>query len=148
VTGKRDGLAGSVQARIGALGAGTEWFNPWRTIAEQEDAPAAMPEMQVVLQGVFERRRFLHLLRYFIVFEDEGAGKLVKKLAGYHQFHAVNAAAEEALRASHTVGSDKVREILGRYESGLHHGGAPGDRRVGVVWHTQDSSAGSNLWRK
>ena len=62
-----------VQARIGSLGAGKEWFKPWRTITGREDAPAQQPELQVVLEGVFEQRRFLDLLRYFIVFEDSAA---------------------------------------------------------------------------
>src|SRR5437667_1834744 len=93
-----------VQARIGSLGAGKEWFKPWRTITGNEDASARLSELQVVLEGVFEKRRFLDLLRYFIVFEDaaadRGAGKLIKKMAGYHQFHAVNVAVEQTLRAA------------------------------------------------
>src|SRR6185295_1203403 len=100
-----------VQARIGSLGSGKEWFKPWRTITGREDAPSHLPELEVVLVGVFERRRFLDLLRYFIVFEDSaaaggGGGKLVKKMAGYHQFHAVNAAVEETLRATSFVGAE------------------------------------------
>ncbi len=59
-----------------------------------------MAELQVVLEGVFEKRRFLDLVRHFIVFEDAGGGKLTKKMAGYHQFHAVNVAVEETLRAA------------------------------------------------
>ena len=126
-------ISDGVQARIGSLGAGKEWFKPWRTIGGREDAPATMPQLQVVLEGVFERKRFLDLLRHFIVFEDEGAGKLVKKMAGYHQFHAVNAAVEETLRAL----DGRVAE--GRFSAGEQPGGDPGDRRVGVVWHTQGS---------
>jgi type I restriction enzyme R subunit len=132
-----------VQARIGALGAGKEWFKPWRTIAGREDASARLSELQVVLEGVFEKRRFLDLLRYFIVFEDSAAdasgGTLIKKMAGYHQFHAVNAAIEETLRAAQAVARDRVAEPTGRYEAGQRPGGDPGDRRVGVVWHTQGS---------
>ena len=75
-----------VQARIGTLGAGREWFKPWRTITGREDAAAKLAELQVVLKGVFEPRRFLDLLKYFIVFEDASAdgsgGNLVKKMAG------------------------------------------------------------------
>ena len=93
-------ISDGVQARIGALGAGREWFKPWRTITGGEDAAAALAELQVVLEGVFDKRRFLDLLRFFIVFEDEGAGKLTKKMAGYHQFHAVNVAVDETLRAA------------------------------------------------
>ena len=61
---------------------------------------ATLPELQVLLEGVFEQRRFLDLVRHFIVFEDAGGGKLAKKMAGYHQFHAVNEAVEETLRAA------------------------------------------------
>ncbi len=131
-------VSDGVQARIGALGAGKEWFKPWRTIAGREDAPTKLTQLQVLLEGVFEKRRFLDLLRHFIVFEDLGGGKLIKKMAGYHQFHAVNAAVEETLRAA-TPPPDAVRELPGYYESGLRPGGDPGDRRVGVVWHTQGS---------
>jgi type I restriction enzyme R subunit len=87
------------QARVGSLGAGKEWFKPWRTITGRDDV-LGLAELQVVLEGVFEKRRFLDLVRYFIVFEDEGGGKLTKKMAGYHQFHAVNVALEETLRAA------------------------------------------------
>ncbi len=129
-----------VQARIGSLGAGKEWFKPWRTITGREDASPQQPELQVLLEGVFEQRRFLDLLRHFIVFEESaategGGGMLVKKMAGYHQFHAVNAAVEETLRAAQSM----VAETLGRYEAGKRPGGEPGDRRVGVIWHTQGS---------
>ncbi|MCR4310366.1 MAG: type I restriction endonuclease subunit R [Deltaproteobacteria bacterium] len=131
-------VSDGVQARIGTLGAGKEWFKPWRTITGREDAPAKLTQLKVLLEGVFEKRRFLYLLRHFIVFEDLGGGKLVKKMAGYHQFHAVNAAVEETLRAS-IPAVDVLRELEGHYESGLRPGGDPGDRRVGVVWHTQGS---------
>ena len=130
-------VSDGTEARIGVLGAGKEWFKPWRTIDGRGDAPKGMPQLQVVLEGVFERRRFLDLIRYFIVFEDEGGGKLTKKMAGYHQFHAVNFAVEQTLRAA--VGPRRQREPQGRYESGRQPGGEPGDRRVGVVWHTQGS---------
>jgi type I restriction enzyme R subunit len=131
-------VSDGTDARIGVLGAGKEWFKPWRTIDGRADAPKGMPELQVVLEGVFDKRRFLDLVRYFIVFEDMGGGLLTKKMAGYHQFHAVNFAVEQTLRAA---GRKRVRagEPEGRYESGRNPGGEPGDRRVGVVWHTQGS---------
>jgi type I restriction enzyme R subunit len=128
-----------VQARIGALGASREWFKPWRTITGREDAPPSMPELQVVLEGVFDKRRFLDLVRYFTVFEDMGGGSLLKKMAGYHQFHAVNVAVEETLRAARGPAELGTGELRGRYEAGRRPGGRPGDRRVGVVWHTQGS---------
>jgi type I restriction enzyme R subunit len=126
-----------VQARIGTLGAGSEWFKPWRTIGGRGDADSRLTELQVVLEGVFEKRRFLDLVRHFIVFEDYGPGELVKKMAGYHQFHAVNVAVEETLRASKAIVEDRRRE--GHLSAAERPGGAPGDRRVGVVWHTQGS---------
>jgi type I restriction enzyme R subunit len=133
-------VSDGMEARIGAVGAGKEWFKPWRTITGYENAPAKLTELQVVLEGVFEKRRFLELLRYFIVFEDDGSGKIIKKMAGYHQFHAVNVAVEETLRAAQIGTARKdIKEEPGRWEAGLKPGGEPGDRRVGVVWHTQGS---------
>lgn len=131
-------VSDGVEARIGVVGAGKEWFKPWRTITGRDDASSKLAELQVVLEGVFDKRRFLDLLRYFIVFEDEGGGKLVKKMAGYHQYHAVNAAVDETLRAAQ-LGKLRAAETPGRYEAGNKPGGEPGDRRVGVVWHTQGS---------
>ena len=137
-------VSDGVQARVGSLGAGKEWFKPWRTISGREDASAKLSELQVVLEGVFEKRRLLDLLRYFIVFEDSaadgGGGTLIKKMAGYHQFHAVNVAVEETLRAAAGgVAQPGAAQPMGKYEAGQRPGGDRGDRRVGVVWHTQGS---------
>jgi len=105
-----------IEARAGTLTADWEWFLPWRTIAGDDLAPKGLPELEVLIKGIFEKQRFLELLRYFIVFEVDGA-EILKKMAGYHQFHAVNKAVECTLQAA-----------------------APhGDKRVGVVWHTQGS---------
>ena len=127
------------EARLGTLTAGWEWFKPWRTVTGQTLADRHMSELQVMLQGVFEPSRFLAMLRDFIVFEDDG-GALAKKMAGYHQFHAVRVAVEETLRAAELLGA---AEPIGRYEAGRRPGGDPGDRRIGVVWHTQ--GAGKSL---
>lgn len=130
------------QARIGSIGAGREWFKPWRTITGRDEA-IKLAELQVVLEGVFEHRRFLDLIRYFVVFEALEGGKLVKKMAGYHQFHAVNVALEETLRAAIPAESwhksQGFTDEEGRYDAGPMAGGEDGDRRVGVVWHTQGS---------
>jgi type I site-specific restriction-modification system R (restriction) subunit len=73
-------------------------------------------------------------------FEDDGSGALVKKMAGYHQFHAVQVAVTETLRAAGLRReADRVAEVTGSYEAGGRPGGKPGDRRIGVVWHTQGS---------
>ena len=128
-----DGLA----ARIGTLTAGKEWFKPWRTITGESLANSGLPELQVLLEGACYPECFLALVRDFIVFDDDGSAKLVKKMAGYHQFHAVRTAVDETLRAADLQVAAERSE--GRYESGRRPGGAAGDRRIGVVWHTQGS---------
>jgi type I restriction enzyme R subunit len=133
-------VSDGMEARIGTVGAGREWFKPWRTIEGGSLADTKTPELQVLLEGVFNKRRFLDLIRYFIVYEDSGGGMLNKKMAGYHQFHAVNVAIQETLRAS---GRKDIRHPTGLYKSGHQPGGEPGDRRIGVVWHTQ--GAGKSL---
>ena len=135
-----DGLA----ARIGALGAGTEWFKPWRTISGEALTALHLTELQIVLEGVCEPDRFLALLHDFIVFDDDGSGRLVKKMAGYHQFHAVRVALDETLRAAGLLQSDQqTDQLVNHDQAGRHPGGEAGDRRIGVVWHTQ--GAGKSL---
>ena len=129
-------ISDGVEARVGTLTAGREWFKSWRTISGETLADSHMPQLQVMLEGVCERKRLLSLVRDFIVFEDEGGGVLAKKMAGYHQFHAVEIAVAETLRAAElrdAAGDD------GRHESDRKPGGEPGDQRIGVVWHTQGS---------
>ncbi len=109
-------ISDGLTARFGSLTADREWFLPWRTVEGDELAPPAVPQLQVLIQGLFEKRRFLDFVRHFVVFEDEDAG-LVKKLAGYHQYHAVNQAVAATVEAT----------------------GPDGDKRCGVVWHTQGS---------
>jgi len=109
-------IADGPEARMGSLTASREWFLPWRTIEGEGLASPTEHSLEVLVRGVFDRFRFLELLRYFVVFEDED-GKLAKKIAGYHQFHATRKAVQTTLTAT--------RE--------------GGDRRGGVVWHTQGS---------
>ncbi len=133
-------VSDGLQARVGSLTANQEWFKVWRTIDGEGDAPKTALELEVLVRGVFERRRFLDLLQHFIVFEEDAdTGALHKIIAGYHQFHAVNAAVEETVRASGMNDTGATREDPGRYWAGRMHGGKPGDRRAGVVWHTQGS---------
>jgi type I restriction enzyme R subunit len=103
------------QARMGAFPEHYEHFAPWKTIDGKSLAPPGSPELAVLVQGVFEPSRFLHLVRNFVTFADERSG-LVKRVAKYHQFHAVNRAVDTTLEAI-----------------------ARGDGRAGVVWHTQGS---------
>ena len=110
-------ISDGLEARVGSVTADTERFMPWRTIEGEELAPSSLPQLQVVIQGLLDKHRLLDFIRYFVVFEDEGGGILTKKIAGYHQFHAVNRALAASLQASCDIG----------------------DRRIGVVWHTQGS---------
>ena len=106
-----DGLG----ALMGSFSAGNEHYAPWKTI-DGKDVVTDKPQLEVLVRGVFERSRFLDIVRNFVVFSDEPVG-LIKRVTKYHQYWAVNAAIESTVRAS----------SLG------------GDRRGGVVWHTQGS---------
>src|ERR1700730_3758787 len=109
-------ISDGIAARIGSLTADRERFMPWRTVTGEDIASKGTPELEIVLKGVFDRRRFLDLIKDFVVFGDTGSD-VAKILAGYHQFHAVRHAVTSTLAAS-----------------------APqGDRKAGVIWHTQGS---------
>jgi len=113
-------ISDGTEARMGMLTSAWEWFLPWRTsngvTIEQKD----IPELEALLNGIFEKCRFLDLIRHFILFEVDGSN-IAKKMAAYHQYHAVNAAVAATVKAT----------------------SPEGDRRVGVVWHTQ--GAGKSL---
>ena len=138
-------ISDGTQARAGTLTAGREWFKPWRATSGERLADGNAPELQVMLEGVCSPERLLPLLRDFIVFEDDGSSQPIKKIAGYHQFHAVRVAVQETLRAATLQESEQgiAEQQRGHYESGQRPGGMPGDRRIGVVWHTQ--GAGKSL---
>jgi len=106
-----DGLG----AVVGSASAGFEHFAPWKTI-ENRDVVADRAQLEVLIRGIFEPARFLDILRNFIVFSDEPDG-LRKRIAKYHQYWAVNAAIDSTIEAT----------------------SQDGDRRAGVVWHTQGS---------
>ena len=133
-------VSDGLEARIGTLTAGREWFKPWRIVPEEGEEDLSLPQLQVLLEGICSPDRFLALIRDFIVFDDEGNVDLAKKVAGYHQFHAVEVAVGETLRASQM--SEDRSHGKGRSGNVPQHrrlGGEPGDRRIGVVWHTQGS---------
>ncbi len=136
-------ISDGLDARIGTLTADRDRFMPWRTITGEELAPEGVPQLQVLLAGVLEHRRLLQLVQHYIVFEDLGGGKLAKKMAGYHQFHAVQVAVEETLRAAALTRADRTKEPGSLCATRRQPGGAPGDRRIGVIWHTQ--GAGKSL---
>ncbi len=133
-------VSDGLQARIGSLTANQEWFKVWRTIDGAGEAPGTELELEVLVKGVFEPSRFLDLLQHFVVFEeDPDTGAVHKIIAGYHQFHAVNAAVEETVRASGMAEHAALRDAPGTSWAGRMRGGKAGDRRAGVVWHTQGS---------
>ena len=110
-------ISDGLEARIGSLTADTEWFLPWRTIGGEDEAPSTELALEVLIKGSFEKQRFLSYLKHFIVFEETEGGTIAKKIAGYHQYHAVQTAVETTLKASHIEGN----------------------QQCGVIWHTQGS---------
>ncbi|EMO3696078.1 type I restriction endonuclease subunit R [Acinetobacter baumannii] len=109
-------VSDGVTARVGSLTANQERFLPWRTIKNEDDKPALEWELETVVRGFFDRELFLDYIRFFVLFETDGE-KLIKKIAGYHQFHAVREAVQATIAAANPNG----------------------DKKAGVVWHTQGS---------
>ena len=110
-------VSDGVEARVGSLTADRERFMPWRTIEGETEAESTDLELEVTIKGLFDKERFLNYLSHFIVFEETGGNTIAKKIAGYHQFHAVRAAVDSTVKASRP----------------------DGDKRCGVIWHTQGS---------
>jgi len=109
-------ISDGLEARLGSLTSGKEWFLPWRTVDGVELASPTDLQLEVLIKGVFRKDFLLDMLQHFIVFEEDKKG-VVKKIAAYHQFHAARKAVEKTVEAA----SPK------------------GDRRGGVIWHTQGS---------
>lgn len=109
-------VSDGVTARVGSLTANQERFLPWRTIKNEDDKPALEWELETVIRGFFDRELFLDYIRFFVLFETDGE-KTIKKIAGYHQFHAVREAVHATIAAANPSG----------------------DKKAGVVWHTQGS---------
>lgn len=109
-------ISDGVNARSGTLTSNEERFMMWRTIDGDDVASGAIPQLEVLLKGMFDKERFMDIIKNFVIFQsDEDTD--IKILAGYHQYHAVNKAVTSTLEAS----SEK------------------GDKRIGVIWHTQGS---------
>ncbi|XXG31963.1 MAG: type I restriction endonuclease subunit R [Ferrovum myxofaciens] len=125
-----------ITARVGSLSADLERFMPWRTTDGKDVAPKGAPELSTLIEGVFEQRRLLDMLCHFTVFGETGSG-LAKIIAGYHQFHAVIRAVDSTLRASSQW--QGVQEDPRDYGLPSVKTQAKGDRRAGVIWHTQGS---------
>lgn len=127
-----DGIA----ARVGSLSANLERFMPWRTTDGSKVSPMGAPELETLIEGVFEQRRLLDLMGHFTVFAETGSG-LAKIIAGYHQFHAVRHAVASTIRAAAPV--QGVAEEPAAYGLPSVKAQPPGDKRAGVIWHTQGS---------
>lgn len=123
-------------ARVGSLTANAERMLPWRTITNENDRPTLQWELETVVRGFFSPELFLDYIRHFVLFEQDGDA-VIKKIAGYHQFHAVR----EAVRATVIAASLPDKGLLGVRAERATYGKEvkPGSRKAGVVWHTQGS---------
>ena len=108
-------ISDGIQARVGSLSADRERFQRWRTIEGENhlDPLGAHRDLETLVRGIFDKGRLLEFVRRFCLFEEDG--QIIKKIAAYHQFHAVRAAVESVVKASKP----------------------DGDKKGGVVWHTQ-----------
>jgi len=122
-------------ARIGSLTANQEWYMPWKVIEHEDDRPAFELELQTVIKGFFKSELLLDYIRHFVIFEQEG-DSLIKKIAGYHQFHAVREAVRAVIKASDVPEEGAIAEKpRATYADEVK----PGSKKGGVVWHTQGS---------
>ncbi len=126
-----------ITARLGSLSADIERFMPWRTTDGAVIAEKGAPELATLVEGVFAQHRLLVLLRDFTVFGQTGSG-LVKIIAGYHQFHAVLRAVQSTIRASSVTRMEQGEDPRDYGLPSVTTQRA-GDRRAGVIWHTQGS---------
>ena len=110
-------ISDGIEGKVGSLSADRERFMPWRTISGEDRESSHVERVEILIRGVFEKNRFLNFIRHFVVFEENKDVQTIKKIAGYHQYHAVNKAVETTVSASRSAG----------------------DRKAGVVWHTQGS---------
>ncbi|WP_417667127.1 type I restriction endonuclease subunit R [Pseudidiomarina sp.] len=122
-------------ARVGSLTASQERYMPWRTLKHEDDKPLLEWQLETMVRGFFDRELLLDYIRYFVIFETD-ADTLIKKIAGYHQFHAVR----EAVRATVIAAQAPDQGLLAGGEHDRYgENGKPGSKKAGVVWHTQGS---------
>ena len=126
-------ISDGANARVGSLTADEERFMRWRTVNNENDRPRLEFELETLVKGFFEKWLLLDYLRYFILFEDSG-DQIVKKIAGYHQFHAVRQAVKATIIAAEHR-PDSVTDSRADYAERV----VPGSKKGGVVWHTQGS---------
>jgi len=146
-------ISDGLEAKAGSLSAGLSRFMAWKTADGKEEASHLVSQLETLIKGMLNKATLLDLIRHFIVFEkskteDPKTGvvtiETIKKLAAYHQYYAVNRAVESTLRATgHTLEQQTpVSQVM---EDPASYGVAgvktqpKGDRKGGVVWHTQGS---------
>lgn len=148
-------ISDGLEAKAGTLSAGFSRFMAWKTADGQVEASHLVSQLEIMIQGMLNKATLLDLVRHFIVFEkskkeDKDTGiitiQTVKKLAAYHQYHAVNRAVESTLRASGFVIRAKNESSSMMVCESPESYGLPGvkkqpigDKKGGVVWHTQGS---------
>jgi type I restriction enzyme R subunit len=141
-------ISDGLEARAGSLSAGLSRFMAWKSVDGKAEASHLVSQLETLINGMLNKSTLLDLVRHFIVFEkskkeDPNTGVIsittVKKLAAYHQYYAVNAAVAATLRAA------ALDEFVGVQESPASYGlptvraQPKGDKKAGVVWHTQGS---------
>ena len=127
-------ISDGLLARVGSLTADRERFMPWRTLRSENDKPLLEFELEKVVRGFFAPDLLLDYLRYFILYE-QGEDGIVKKIAGYHQFHAVR----EAVRATVIAATGPLPDAAELERATYSKEVKPGSRKGGIVWHTQGS---------
>ncbi len=126
-------ISDGYNARVGSLTANQERYLPWRTIRDEDDRPLLDWQLETMVRGFFDRELFLDYIRYFVIFETD-ADRLIKKIAGYHQFHAVR----EAVKAT-VIASQQRHQGIAEKRATYGNRVVPGSKKAGVVWHTQGS---------
>ncbi len=144
-------ISDGLEAKAGTLSSGFSRFMSWKSADGKSEASHLISQLQILIHGMLNKATLIDLLRHFIVFEkskkeDPQTGittiATTKKLAGYHQYYAVNRAVESTLRATgygtHVAGN-AVMEPPEQYGLPGVKKQPMGDRKGGVVWHTQGS---------
>jgi type I restriction enzyme R subunit len=109
-------ISDGLHAKAGTITSDEDRYMTWRTTDGKEIAPTTIPQLETLIKGMFDKKRFLDIIKQYVLFQKHESG-YIKILAGYHQYHAVNTALEKTYEAT----------------------SAHGDRRIGVIWHTQGS---------
>jgi type I restriction enzyme R subunit len=125
-------------AKVGTITSDYSRFMEWKTSDSETIVDANIePELEPMIKGLLSKKTLLDVIRHFIVFE-ESKEKTLKKIAAYHQYYAVNKAIESTVRATAQT-APMVKENPENYGFPSVRDQAPGDKRAGVIWHTQGS---------